>query len=177
MNLYALAADLRFGLVEPSWTFVFQIANTIILFLVLKKIMFKPVTEFMEKRETEIKDEFDKAELENAAAEKLIIEYKEKISLSEEEGKNIINAAVLKSEAKSSEIIKETEHEVSIIKEKAQKDIDNEKIKAINSLKNEIADMAILAASKVIEEDVDGNKHKTMIDKFINEVGDTRWQN
>jgi F-type H+-transporting ATPase subunit b len=37
--------------------------------------------------------------------------------------------------------------------------------------------MAILAASKVIEEDVDGNKHKTMIDKFINEVGDTRWQN
>jgi F-type H+-transporting ATPase subunit b len=177
MNLYALASQLRFGLVEPSWTFFFQIANTIILFLVLKKIMFKPVTEFMEKRESEIKDEFEKAELENTAAEKLITEYKEKLSLSEEKGRNIVNAAILKAEAKSSEIIKDTEHEVSLIKEKAQNDIDNEKIKAINSLKDEIADMAILAASRVIEEDVDSNKHKTMIDKFINEVGDTRWQN
>ncbi len=60
MVLGALAAELKLGLVEPGWTFVFQIANTLILFLLLKKFLFKPVTEFMANREAEVAGEYER---------------------------------------------------------------------------------------------------------------------
>lgn len=56
------AAELRLGLVQFDWTFVFQIANTLILFLFLKKFLFKPVTEFMTAREDEISVSYKDAE-------------------------------------------------------------------------------------------------------------------
>ncbi|MCK5762692.1 MAG: hypothetical protein KAH05_01100, partial [Clostridiales bacterium] len=76
MYLFSLAAltgtneavsqvGLKLGLVEPSWTFVFQIANTIILFLILKKLLFKPVTEFMKNRQEGIENSLKEAESKN----------------------------------------------------------------------------------------------------------------
>lgn len=177
MVLGALAAELKLGLVEPGWTFVFQIANTLILFLLLKKFLFKPVTEFMANREAEIAGEYESIAAKQMEADNIKEEYKEKLAKSQEEGREIVKVAATKAEAKADVIIKDAHTEVAELKHKAQKDIEREQVKAINSLKDEIADMAMLTAAKVIEMDIDGDSHKTLIDKFINEVGDTKWQN
>lgn len=177
MNVYALASDLRLGLVSIDWMLAVQIVNTLVLFLVLRKILFKPVTEFMEKREVEVKGQFDAAALKQREADQLIDEYSEKMKKANEEGKEIIRASVVKAEKRSDEILKETDHRVIEIKEASQKEIEREKVKAVNALKNEIADMAILAASKVIRKDIDGEQHKVLIEQFINEVGDSTWNN
>lgn len=177
MNVYALASDLRMGLVAIDWMLLVQIVNTLVLFLVLRKILFKPVTAFMEKRENEVKTQFNTAELKRQEAETLISEYSEKIKRAEDEGKEIVKSAVHRAEKRSTEILKEAEHKVDELKEATQKELEQEKVKAINSLKNEIADMAILAASKVIRKDIDGDQHKVLIDQFIQEVGDTTWRN
>jgi F-type H+-transporting ATPase subunit b len=177
MNVYALASDLRLGLVSIDWMLAVQIVNTLVLFLVLRKILFKPVTAFMEKRESEVKGQFDAAALKQSEAEQLIKEYSDKMRKAEDEGKEIIRTSVIKAEKRSSEILKETDHKVVEIKEATQKEIEREKVKAVNTLKNEIADMAILAASKVIRKDIDGEQHKVLIDQFIHEVGDSTWHN
>lgn len=177
MVLSALAADIRLGLVEPGWELIFQIANTLILFLLLRKFLFKPVTEFMANRESEIANEYETISNKQREADSIKNEYKEKLTKSEEEGRNIIKQATLKAEQKANEIVKHAESEAVEAKHKAQKDIEREKSKAINALKDDISSIAMLAAAKVIEKDIDENSHKALIDKFINEVGDTKWQN
>lgn len=168
---------LKLGLVELNWNFVFQIANTIILFLILKKLLFKPVSEFMEKRRAEIEGSIKQAEMKNEEAEGYKNEYIAKIEASEEEGRQIVRDAAKRAEERANEIIKSAEKEAVEIKQRAELDIQREKEKAINLLKDEIASLAMLAASKVVEADLNESKHNTLVRKFIDEVGETRWQN
>ncbi|OYT16383.1 MAG: ATP synthase F0 subunit B [Bacteroidetes bacterium 4572_77] len=172
-----VVAELRLGLVDLNWTFVFQIMNTLILYFLLKKFLFVPVTEFMQNRENEIANAFEEAEIKNEEAENLREEYKIKLMKAEDESREISKQIIQKSENKSTEIIKDAKNEAHEIKVRANKDIEREKVKAINSLKDDIASMAILAASKVVEKDINEDDHRIIIDKFIDEVGDTKWQN
>ena len=142
--------------VTLSYELVFQIVNTIILFIVLKKILFKPVLNIIDSREKAIKE--DIATGENA----------------KNEGQEIIKQATLRAEQKSNEIISTAKEEANILKDRASKDIAQEKEKVMNELKNDISSIAILAASKVIEEDIDQAKHEEMINKFIEEVGEAK---
>ena len=180
MTLLALATAepvLRFGLIEPGWTMMFQLVNTLILFLILRKLLFKPVTEFMEKRDHDIKHSIEAVENKQAEAEAMMTDYKQKIANAKAEGEDIIRQAVAKAEARSADIVRETESHVIHLKESASKDIEQEKNRSIYALKNEIADLALMAAAKVVEVDMDASKHKAMVDKFIDEVGERTWQN
>jgi F-type H+-transporting ATPase subunit b len=131
----------------------------------------------MAAREAEIADSFESAEAKHKEAEGLKAEYQEKLAKSEEEGRSIVRQATQKAESKAADIKKSAEADIADLKAKAQKDIEREHVKAINVLKDDIASMAMLAASKVIEKDIDESAHKSLVDKFINEVGDTKWQN
>ncbi len=173
----AAEAATRSGLVQFDWTIIFQVVNTLILFFFLRKLLFKPVTEFMAAREKEIAGQYDEAAAREAEAEKLKNEYIVKIEQSEDEGKRIIRDASSRAEQRASQIIKEAEADIVDLKAKAQSDIEREKVKAVNALKDDIASMAVLAASKVIEKDIDASAHRTLIDATINEVGDSKWQN
>jgi len=113
----------------------------------------------------------------NEEALKLKSEYMEKLKVAEEEGREIIREASKKAEERAAEIIKGAEKEAKEIKERALLDIAREKEKAINDLKDEIASIAMLAASKVIEKNLDDNAHRDFVRSFIDEVGETRWQN
>jgi F-type H+-transporting ATPase subunit b len=178
MTFYALASEgLKFGLIEPGWPMLFQLANTFILYMFLRRFLFKPVTEFMQKREHEIKGNIDSAEKKNQEAEQLMSDYKERIKNVEAEGKAIIRHATDKAEGRSMDIIRETEEHLDELKRNATKDIEREKIRAMHHIKDDISKLAILAATKVIEADLTEEKHRILAEKYIDEVGDTRWQN
>ena len=127
--------------VTISWELLFQIINTVILFLVLKKVLFKPVLNIIEQRENMIQDD-------------------------------LAAGAKAKNEQKSNQIIADAQAEASSLKSKATKEIAQEKEQAIAEIRNDISDIAILAASKVLEEDIDKSKHEDLIEKFIKEVGE-----
>lgn len=168
---------LRLGLVEFSWTFVFQLANTFVLYLVLKKFLFEPVTNMLQNRKKEIEESINEAENKNAEAETYRNDYLQKLQASENEGKNIIDNAVKKAEIKSVNIINAAKEEAGGLKERAAVDIQREKKKAINEIKNDISSIAILAASKVLEGEVNEERNKVLVSKFIDEVGEAKWQN
>lgn len=160
--------------VTISWELLFQIINTVILFLVLKKILFKPVLNIIEKRENMIQEDLAagaKAKNEGIALKK---EYEEKVSIAKEEGREIIRQATARAEEKSNQIISDAQAEVVSLKAKASKDIAQEKEQAIAEIRSDISDIAILAASKVLEEDIDKSKHEDLIEKFIKEVGEAK---
>lgn len=183
-NLLAVAALVEetkpgtvLGLVTLDATLIFQVINTIILFLLLKKFLFKPVKEMIEKRQTDITNQLESAKTKNLKADSLIATYDGKINNVEEEGRKMIREAAANADSRAKEIIKEAEEEVQLIKKRAEKEIEREKLKAVNDLKEEIVSLSLLAASKVLEKDIDQNQHKELINQFLNEVGDTSWQN
>lgn len=188
MNLFTIATltgtseavssvGLKLGLVEPSWTFVFQIVNTLILFLILKKWLFKPVTNFMKKRQDGIENSLNDAMKKNAEAEGLIETYEGKIKGSKDEGIEIIRQMKIEAEKIGEDIIKEAKIEAKKEKEKAIKEIKREREKAIDILKNEVSTVALLAASKVLEKELNEENHKEIIAKLLDEMGDSKWQN
>lgn len=170
-------ASLRLGLVELNATFVFQLVNTFILYLILGKFLFGPVTSFMANRENEIKDQIQNAQTLEDEAHALITQYEKKLETADEEGKDIIKKQTQRAEGRAFEIIKTAEAEIETMKLNAHRELERERIKAVNELKDQISELTIMAASKVVEKDLNEADHKALIDQFINEVGDVQWQN
>jgi F-type H+-transporting ATPase subunit b len=172
-----MAEYMKFGLVELNQTFVIQIINTIVLFVALRMLLFKPVSEFMQKRADGIANSLKDAETKNVEADGRKAEYEAKLAAADEEGRQMVREAALRAEARAAEIIKEAEQDAKNLKAKAELEIQREHEKALNALKDDIASMAVMAASKIIEKDLDEASHKTFVQQFIDRVGDTKWQN
>ena len=160
--------------VTITWELAIQIVNTIVLFWILKRILFKPVLNIIDARENAIKTDIATGEQAKNEGLALKAEYEQKLSVAKNEGQEIIKQATLRAEQKSEEIISTAKEEAIRLKDKANRDIAQEKEKVMNELKNDISNIAILAASKVIEKDIDQAKHEEMINKFIEEVGEAK---
>lgn len=168
---------LKAPLVGFSWTIVFQIVNTLILFYFLRKYLFVPVTGIMESREKSIVDSLQDAERLSEEAENYKQQYYNMLQSAQDEGKELIEKARKNADEKSEKILKEAKEETLKLKQKAEEDIRRDRKKAINEIKDEISTLAILAASKIIENEVDEARSKTLVSKFIEQVGDEQWQN
>ena len=168
---------LKAPLVGFSWTIVFQIVNTLILFYFLRKYLFVPVTGIMESREKSIVDSLQDAERLSEEAENYKQQYYNMLQSAQDEGKELIEKARKNADEKSEKILKEAKEETLKLKQKAEEDIRRNRKKAVNEIKDEISTLAILAASKILENEVDEAKSKTLVSKFIEQVGDEQWQN
>jgi F-type H+-transporting ATPase subunit b len=153
---------------------IIQLINTFLVFFILSKLLFKPVLGIIEAREKEIQSNLAEGERTKAEGEKFRKEYEEKLNSAKEQGQEIIKQATLRADKKSEEIISTAKNEAMSIKEKASKDIEQERQKVMNEVKDYISSIALLAASKVIENDIDASKHEKLINDFIKEVGETK---
>ncbi len=152
-------------------------ANTIILFLVLKKLLFKPVKTFMENRQNEVAKAFNEADEAKAKAELLEKQYADKIAMAKSEAAEIVKEASKRGEDRFEEIVAEAKKEAERITVKANSEIEREKQKAMNEIKDDISEIAMMIASKVIQKDINSSDHDRLIKDFIDNVGDTSWQN
>ncbi|HSQ33639.1 MAG TPA: F0F1 ATP synthase subunit B, partial [Peptostreptococcaceae bacterium] len=82
--------------------------------------------------------------------------------------------ATTRAEQKSEEIVSGAKTEASRLLERAHSEIQKERQKVMNELKEDISSIALMAASKVIEHDLDEAKHEKLINNFIKEVGETK---
>ena len=153
------------------WTMIFAWINLLILYLFLKKLLFKPMKNMIDSRQKEIDDMYSDAENARSNAADLKAEYEEKISKANEESEQILKSAVRRAQLKEEEILKEANLQASRTLERAQEQIELEKKQAINEVKDQVSSMAIGIASAVIERDVSESEHKQLIDEFIGKMG------
>ena len=154
------------------WTALFTLANTVTLFLVLKKMLFKPVMQMIEDRQNEIDEMYRKADDSKRQAEVLQAQYEEKFSAATQEAERIVKEAVHRGHDREAEIIRAANEEASAIREKASADIAQEKKKAVAEAKGEISNLALEIAEKVIEKSLDSGDQKRLVDGFISRLGD-----
>jgi F-type H+-transporting ATPase subunit b len=150
---------------------VFSIINIIVLFLVLKYILFKPVSNFLNQRVERIKKNISDTESNKAQAEELKREHKAQLDKLKDESSIIINNAHQKAQAEAEEIIKRAKAESEIILQSAREQGQREVEKALEEVKNQVASLALLAASKVIQKNMDTESNRKLVEEFIDEVG------
>lgn len=159
------------SLVGIDFNIILQLVNTLVLFLLLRHFLFRPVSEFMASRRDKIKQSFDQARGEEEQAQKLKGEYETKLKGIREEAQNIIREASIKAEERKQEIVKEAKKEAERILARAQKEIQLEKEKAMSEIKTQIVDLAIISAQKVIEKNLDNKTCRGIVSDFIDGVG------
>ena len=155
-------------LVQPDpGLIIWTIVTFLILLFILKKAAWKPLLAALEKREITISTSLQKAEQAKTDAERILKENQEKLAQAETQSQKIIsegksmaekikNDMVLEAKALSERIVKEAKDEMSKSRDAA-----------IASLRKEISDIAILAASKIISENLEEKVDKKIVDKFI----------
>mgnify|MGYP001143771712 FL=1 len=156
---------------------VLQLTSTLILFLIVRHFLYKPATELLAARSDKVYEEMAETKKQKEEAEATKREYEARLDQAKEESRTIVENAKQRGEQLKDEIIQEAKAEATQIKDKAISDIEREKEKVLDDLKSEVVDIAMLAASAVIEKDLDANTHKNMISKFIDEVGESKWKN
>ncbi|HIM82677.1 MAG TPA: ATP synthase F0 subunit B [Nitrososphaerales archaeon] len=144
-----------------------QLISFLILFLLLKKFLYRPVIKMLEDRAEKIKTSLEaadkvkqEAEQTTAANESLMLKAREEsqalISESREQAKKIKESELEKSKL-----------QIEIERKRALDEIRSEEDKIINNIRSEFSGLAISAAEKIIEREVNENNHKEIIQLFL----------
>ena len=154
------------------WTFVAQICNLFIQVYLIKRFLFKPVNEMLEKRKALADAQIREAEKAKADADAIKTEYEQNMKEAKEKANEILITAQKTAALQSEEMLKEATAQAAALKSKAESDIAQEKRKAVNEIKDEIGGMAVEIAGKVIEREISEEDHTKLIDEFIANVGE-----
>jgi F-type H+-transporting ATPase subunit b len=148
-------------------TVIFTVINILILYLILRKILFKPVTKHMDDRSQKIQDALDMAEDAKKQVAAMKVEYDEKLKQSKEEGAKILEDYKKRADKEYDSIIAKAKQESNIIMENAKADLEVEKEQLVASMKKEMADLVLSASEKVIKENLDNDANRKIISDFI----------
>ena len=154
------------------WTFVAQICNLFIQVYLIKRFLFKPVNEMLEKRKALADAQIREAEKAKADADAIKTEYEKNMKEAKEKANEILTTAQRTAALQSEEMLKEAASQAAALKSKAESDIAQEKRKAVNEIKDEIGGIAVEIAGKVIEREISEEDHTKLIDEFIANVGE-----
>lgn len=154
------------------FTALFTLGNAIVSFWVLKKFLFKPVMKMIQDRQKEIDDMYADADKNKKEASDLRTEYEQKLSAANQTSERLVKEAVERGQQRQEEILRQANAEADAIREKAQTDIALEKKKALNDAKNEIADLAMDIAGKVVGHSLQTADQEKLVDQFIAELGE-----
>lgn len=158
--------------ISIDWTVIAQLLNTLILFLLLKKFLFVPVKNIIDQRQAEIDKIYVDAQSAKDQALTMQAEYSSSIAGARAEAQTIVNSATKTANVRSDEIVAEANTRAAQLLQRAEGEIAREKKKAINEIKDEISDMAIMIAQKVVGREISPTDHEQLITQFIDNVGE-----
>lgn len=164
-------------LIHIDWTLLMVLVNVLILYVILKHFFFEKIHNFMLERQNAVQDAYDQADRVNVMADEKLAQYNKQIANIETEGREIIKNAKIKADAQAKEIIDDANKKASEMILQAQREIERQRIKAVNEMKQQIAGLAIYAAEKIIEKQLDTSGQDEIIQRVIEQAGSSEWQN
>lgn len=157
--------------------FVFYVINFLILVGLLTKFLYRPFLNMLETRKQSIQDALDNAELINRRADEKMENYDRQIVKLEEQGREIIKEAKERAEKQADEIIEEAHSKANSIIVAAGRQVELEKQKALEEMKQQVATLALLAAEKIVERSIAQVGQDQIVDEIIEQAGKRQWQN
>lgn len=155
------------------WTCLFTLCNLLILYFVMKKLLFKPVKNMIDSRQKEVDDLYADANHDKEAAAQLKAEYEGKLAKATAESEAMLKEAHRRAQLREEEILREAQEKAAQTLKRADEQVALEKKRAMNEIKDEVSVMAVDIASAVLSRDVKASEHKQLIDSFIENLGDS----
>jgi F-type H+-transporting ATPase subunit b len=162
------AEESKGSLLSPNgglmvWTLVIFV----LLWVVLSKFAFKPITKAVEDRERALQDAIDAAQRDREQAAKLLAEQRTQIEAARDEAQRIIVEGRGMGEQLRAKMLEETRTEQQDLLERARREIGAERDRAIAELRRETVDLAIAGASKVIAKNMDDASNRKIVESFL----------
>ncbi|KRM56532.1 F0F1 ATP synthase subunit B [Lacticaseibacillus sharpeae] len=151
---------------------LFGLITFIVLLLVVGKFAWKPVVAMMAARQDKITSDLDYADNSRDEAEKLLAQRKSELQSTQTDAVNIINTAKANGEAQSKKIVADAHAEATDLKSKAEADIAQAKQDALNGARDQVADLSVAIASKIIGKELSTSDQQALIDDYIKGLGD-----
>ena len=153
-----------------AWAIVISLVNLLILTLILKRFLFKPVKKIMETRRAAIDEDYAQAKAARDEAEETRKKYDEAMAAAKMTGDQIIADASRSAEFRSNEIISQAREKASEIRRQAETDAVLERKKAEDEMKHEIADVSTQLTGKLLQREINEEDHRKLIDSFLNDL-------
>ena len=154
---------------------LFTIVTVLVLFVILKHFFFEKVHKVMEDREKYVNDTISNAEEKDRQAEEKLALYNAQLAAAEDEGRKIIKNARDEAKSQAKEIIDEADEKARALMEHSQKEIRREKYNARKELQEELSTLAVMAAEKIVEKELNPEDQKEIVDKIIEEAEEKPW--
>ena len=154
------------------WSILVSLANLLIMILILKRILFKPVQKMMAARKQQVDQIYQDAKENRDSAINMKQEYEARLATAREEADGLVRNAVQTAQRKGDAIVAEANSQASHLKQKAEQEIAQEKKQMLQDVRGEISDIAVSIASKVVEREVKKQDYDGFVDEFIKNVGE-----
>ena len=150
--------------------------SMLVLFTALSYLLFNPVRDMLEKRRQRVVNDQETVKREKAEAIALKEEYDLKLKQVEKEAEAILSEARKKAKQNEMKIVAEAKEEAARIIARANTEIELEKKRALDDMKQEIISIAAMMAEKVVSASIDMNVQESLLDETLKEMGEGTWQ-
>lgn len=150
-----------------DFTFLWTAVNLIVLYLVLRKVLFKRVGDFMEQRSADITADIEKGEALKAEGEAFHKEQAAMLESAVDERKLMVQEARQKATKEYDSILADAKKEAARILANAHEEAEREHAMMLAQMKDEVVSLALAAASKIIEANMDTERNRVLVEDFL----------
>jgi F-type H+-transporting ATPase subunit b len=165
------AEDSGSFLVSPGvGPMIFTILAFVITLLILRKYAFPRISEALDKRQRAIEESIDVAENARTEADKLLADYRERLREARDQAEDIVLRAKKAAEAQERESFDKAKAQREELLEQTRRDVEAETKRAIQQIRNEVADLTVLATEKVTRKSLDEDDQKRLVEEALSEL-------
>ncbi len=153
-----------------SGPILWTILNFLILLLLLWKVAWKPILNALSAREQSINDALDRAETARLDAERTLADNQKALQKADEEAQRVLRESREYSERVRSEAAAKAQEESRRLVEQAQQEIERSKQQALTELRGEVANLAVTATERILNESLDGDRQRRLVDDYLKQA-------
>lgn len=143
----------------------------LVLYFLLRRFAFGPITAAVEAREKALEDAIEGAKRDRDAAAKLLADHQAQLDAARGEAQKLIADGRAVAEKMRADLLEQTRREQQDMLERARREIESEKERAIAQLRREAVDLALAGASKVIEQNLESEKNRQLVERYLSSIG------
>lgn len=175
MEGFVHGASFAMALISPESlagylvTAFFTIINLLVAYVIIRRFLFKPAMAFMKKRREAVAAELAEAKAKKKEADELLSEAESRIDRSVHEATSIVEDAKTQAEMQSGAILEAARREAIEIVARGHDDVERMKKAAVEDMRDEVADLSIAIAYKIVSQSIDEKRQRELVEQFIGE--------
>ncbi len=155
------------------WNILISLANLVLLFVIIKKFLYKPVKKVLKERRDQLEKQYSDANKAQIEAEDSRKQWEETLGMAKDQADEIIKAATDNAKMRGETIVNEAQIRADGIIRMAEQEAQLNRQKATEEIKREIIEVSQAISEKVLEREINTDDHKALIDSFIEGIGDS----